>query len=150
MSEITPYIQAKVLLAAITLIEYREKKQADIESIAELTTFSVEMVHHLVNKLEEIGAVRRITGPFTDRVAIADEPAVDQLKGKEFAPGIEDEVARFAQQQKAKHADISNLFKGGGEKKKDLFSSIQDRIKSGGKQKKENPLDAIGKKEDEK
>lgn len=149
MTEDTPYLQAKVLLAVITLVEYRSKKQADIRSISELSGFSSELTNHLVNKLETLGAVRRITGAFEDRVAILDENAIAPLFEEKFSSNIEDEVAQFAQQQKAKHADINSLFQTGGESKKDLFSSLEEKLKAGGKVKRENPLDAIGKKKDQ-
>ena len=143
MEEITPYRQARVLLAAIVLAEHRSKKQANIRTIAELSTFSEELVHHLVNKLEDLGAVRRIAGPFEDGVTIEDETAIEALRDEEFSANIDDEVVRFAERQKAKQSEIDKLFKGDDENKKDLRSSLEEQLKAGGKQKKENPLDAI-------
>lgn len=144
MDEITPYMEAKVVLAAVVLAQFREKKSPDVNSISKLSTFSVEKVHHIVKRLEEIGAVKRLVGPFDDKVVIQDESAIEQLKGEEYSANIEDEVADFAEKQKSKMDDIKSLFGGkGDEKKKDLKASLEDQIKSGGKTKKENPLDAL-------
>ena len=143
MEEGTPYFEAKVLLAAIILVEHRDKKQAEISALAELTRFSVEMVHHLVNKLEGLGAVRRISGPFEDRVAIVDESAIEPLVDQKHSSDIEDEVSAFASKQKAKQEQIQNLFSSGDPKKDEMRATLEDQLKVGGKVKKENPLDAL-------
>ena len=145
MSETTPYFEARAVIAAIIVIEFREKKQVSIKEIAQLTSLSVERTHYLVNKLEQLGALRRITGPFEDKAAIVDETLIEQLKEQNYSANIEDEVAAFAKKQKEKQADIENLFKSGGEDKKDMFASLQDQLKTGGPPKKENPLDALSK-----
>lgn len=149
MEEANPYQQAKVFLAAITLIEYRDQKQADVGAIARLTTFSVERVHHLTNKLEKLGAVRRITGAFEDRVSVVDETAIESLQGESYSASIDSEVAQFADKQRAKQTEIENLFGGGDVRKQDLRSTLEDQLKSGGKTKKANPLDELSQPKDE-
>jgi DNA-binding MarR family transcriptional regulator len=143
-----PYVLSRVLLAAVVLLEFKKKKQPEIAEIADLVGVSEELIHHLVNQLEGLGALRRITGPFEDRVAIEDETAIEALKGEQFSANIENEVAQFAEQQKKKQADIESLFKGDGSEKKDLFASLQDQLRSGGKNDKENPLDKLMGKKD--
>ena len=144
MSETTPYLEAKALLAAIVVIEFRDKKQPSINEIAQLIVLSSERTHYLVNKLEQLGALRRITGPFDDKAAILDESLVEGLKDDSYSANIEDEVVAFAKKQKEKQEDIENLFKSGSSEKKDMFDSLQDQLKTGGPPKKENPLDALG------
>lgn len=147
MEKVTPYIEAKVLLAAIVILEYRGKKSPDVKMISELTTFSVEKVYSIVKKLENLGAVKRIAGPFDDNVVIKDESLLEELREEEFSANIEDEVADFAEKQKSKFADIDSLF-GSGDKKQDLKQSLEEQIKAGGKVKKENPLDIFSTKKD--
>ena len=147
MEKESPYVQGRVLLSAITLIQYKGKEEADVGSIAELVGWSEELTHHVVNKMEEIGAVKRITGPFKDRVNVLDHLAIEELKGQEFDANIEDEISAFAEKQKAKNAEIQNLFGGKSKDKDNLFASLADDLKTGGKKKKENPLDALTKKD---
>ena len=142
MEQSTPYSEAKVLIAAIILAAHRTKKEADVKTIGDLSQFSTEKVLHIVKKLEDLGAVRRITGPFDDKVIIEDESLIDTLKGKEHSANIENEVARFAENQKSKISDINSLFSK-GEEDEEKHSSLEEQIKAGGKAKKANPLDAI-------
>lgn len=142
MEQITPYTEAKVVIAAIILAAYRTKKEADIKTIGELSLFSTEKVLHIVKKLEDMGAVRRIVGPFDDKVVIVDESIVETLKGEEYSANIENDVARFAEKQKSKFSDINSLFSKGDDKN-EKHSSLEDQLKAGGKPKKENPLDSI-------
>ncbi len=144
MDRATPYLEGKIILAAVLVLEFRDKKNPDVNMISELTTFSVEKVYVIVKTLEDLGAVKRVSGPFEDVIVIQDEAAVNQLEGREYTSNIDNEVADFTDKQKSKIADINNLF-GKKDKNKDLRQSLEQQIKAGGKRKKENPLDIFDK-----
>lgn len=145
----TLYLQGHLVAAVIRLHTYREGAPPTPEQIARQLSITTEQAHYLINKMEELGAVRVAEGSFGVRVMLDDHLQLEELEGKEFTPNIEEELAAFQESQAKKSAELSKMFEkdyvdDDKEKlKEDLDAKIADPAKL---KKADNPLDAMFKK----
>jgi len=143
------YEEAQILIAAVRLFRHREQRIPSLDELADFTNFSMEAIHHLCNRLEKIGAVERIRGAFDERVCLKDPLQAEELRGEDEAPDIEKDVKEWKEQRENKIQEVEKRFSPdyGKKEKEDLFSELEGKIKKGGKDEKESPLDALFRKD---
>lgn len=141
----TVYEEGQILMAGVRLFRHREKRQPSLRELAEFVGFSLESVHHLCNRLEKIGALERIRGAFEERVGLLDPLQAEVLRGPETRPDIGEEVKKWKEQREHTVQEVGKRFSAdfGKKEKEDLFSQLEGRIRKGGKEEKESPLDAL-------
>jgi hypothetical protein len=148
---LTLYDKGQLIGAAIRLHQHSKGTPPSPDQIAEALQINVEQVHHTINKMADLGAVLVMEGAYGSRVLLADHHKIDDLEGKDAAPGIDDEVAAFQEAQAKKNEALAARFGKDyvdpqkAELKADLDSRLAD--KSGFKRA-DNPLDAMFKKKD--
>lgn len=145
----TLYEEAQILLAGIRLFRHREKRMPSLKELAGFIDFSVESVHHLCNRLEAIGAVERVRGAFEDRICLKDPLQAEVLREAADSPDIGEDVKKWKEQRKSMLGQVEKRFSGEEEakEKEDLFSQIERKLKKGGKEERESPLDALFRKD---
>jgi len=144
----TLYEQAQVFLAGVRLFRHREKRLPSLDDLAEFTRSSKESVHHMCHRLESLGAVERIRGAFDDRVCLKDPLQAEALRREEDSPRIDDEVRKWREQRDSTIQNVEKMFSGdhGKEKRRELHSQIEEKIRQGGKEERKSPLDDLFKK----
>jgi len=147
--KLTLYEQGQVIAAAVRLHTHREGTPPTPEEIGETIGLHVEKVHHTLNKMEELGAVKVLTGAFGTKVMLADHLAIEELEGRDATPCIDDEVAAFKAAQAKKAEELAKRFDKDfvDPEKQDLKADLNAKISDPSKLKKaDNPLDAMFKK----
>ncbi len=143
------YEEAQILLAGVRLFRHREKRFPTLKDLSDMIGFSMESVHHLCNRLEAIGAVERIRGAFEDRVCLKDPLQAESLREADEGPSVAEDLRKWEKEKRERVREVERLFsdEARGEKKKDLFAEIEERLRKGGKTEGKSPLDALFKKD---
>ena len=144
------YEEAQVFLAGVRLFQHRERRLPSLDELAEFTRSSRESVHHMCHRLESLGAVERIRGAFDDRVCLKDPLQAEALRQEEDAPRMEDEVRKWREQRETSLQNVEKMFSEdfGKEKRTELHTQIEEKIRQGGKEERKSPLDGLFRKKD--
>jgi DNA-binding MarR family transcriptional regulator len=141
----TPYEEAQIVLAAIRLFQHREKRPPRMKELAEFSCLSLETVHHLCNRLEKVGAIDRIRSAFEDGIVLKESLRAEELREETGSPDIKDDIDKVRVEQERKVQEVEKRFSKDllEKEKQDIFSGIEERLKRGGREEKESPLDAL-------
>jgi len=146
------YEEGHLVAACIRLHTYQHGVPPSPEDIAATLSISVEKIHHLVNRMAELGAVRVASGAYGVRVLLDDHTKIEELEGKEFTPSIEEELTAFQAAQAKKNEEMAKRFSKDfvDEKKESLKADLASKLADPSKLKKsDNPLDQMFKKKNE-
>ena len=145
----TLYEDAQILLAGVRLFQHREERLPSLEELAEFTRFSVESVHHLCNRLEKIGALERIRGAFEDRISLKDPLKAETLREVPDPPDIAEDVKKWKEQKETALKEVEDKFSGdtARQERENQFAEIEQKLRKGGKEERESPLDSLFKKD---
>jgi len=150
MSEtLTLYEKGHLLAAAIRLHVHHHHTPPTPDQLAEALAMNVEQVHHLVNKMADLGALKVLSGAFGTRVLLADHTAIEELEGADARPDIEDEVAAFQAAQAEKNREVAARFGKDfvDERKRDVQADAAAKLSDPSKLKRsDNPLESLFKK----
>jgi len=145
----TFYEWGHLIAAAIRLHTHQSGTPPTPEQVAEALRTTTEKVLHAIHKMEEVDAVRIVSGSFGDKLVLGDHRRIEELEGFDVTPEIDDEVEAFKQAQAKKHEELARLFDKNykdeekEKQKEDLAAKIADPSKL---KKADNPLDAMFKK----
>ncbi|NLH48148.1 MAG: hypothetical protein GX444_06035 [Myxococcales bacterium] len=143
------YQEGHLIVAAVRLLTHREKTPPAPEQVAEFLGFSIESVHYLVNKLDELGALRVMSGAYGVKLLLDDHRKLEELEGVENKPGIEEEIAAFQAAQAQRNEEMAKRFSRDfvDPQKESLKADLAAKIADPSKLKRaDNPLDAMFKK----
>ena len=129
MKNLSLYRTAHLITAAIRVLEYRDGHPPSVEAIGSLLSASTEQIHRLCRKLENQGIVEITSGAYGVRVFIRDHMAIEQLPDETPKSGLEDELAKFKQEQQNRNKSIEDLKNKEDARRKELFRQIEDQFK---------------------
>ena len=141
----TLYEEAQIVMAGVRLFQHREGRPPRMKELAEFCRLSLETVYHLCNRLEKVGAIERVRSAFEDGVFLKDLLKAEELRERGEPPDIHNEVTKVMAEQEKQVQEVEKRFSKDFQQneKKDIFATIEDRLKKGGREEKESPLDAI-------
>ncbi len=139
------YEEAQIILAGLRLYQHRENRLPSLKELAEFTKFSTESTYHLCNRLENLGALERIQGTFDERFILKDPLQAEALHKETDKPNIDEDLKKREEEQEISIMEIDKKFSNDHEnpEKEELFSQLEERLKKGGKEDRESPLDAL-------
>ena len=129
MKNLSLYRTAHLVTAAIRVLEYRDGHPPSVEAIGHLLSASTEQIHRLCRKLENQGIVEITSGAYGVRVFIRDHTAIEQLSDETPKSGLEDELAKFKQDQQNRNKSIEDLKSKEDARRKELFKQIEEQFK---------------------
>ena len=146
--EPTIYQQAHLAVAAVRVFVHRENRQPTVEDLAAFLGYSLEMTLHIVHKLVERGIVEKVPSAFKEVLYLRDYTKIEDLAAEGEGPTVAEKYEEVEEEKQERHAEIAGRFSPQFEdaRKKDLFADLADKLKSGGKSNKPNPLDELKKK----
>jgi DNA-binding MarR family transcriptional regulator len=144
------YEEAQILIAGVRLFQHREGRMPSVRELSEFTRFSVESVYHLCNRLEKLGVLEKVRGAFDERISLKDPLQAEMLRQEENAPDIGEDVKKWKEHHQGTIQEVEKRFSEGyGKKEKEeLYSKLQEKLRKGGREEKESPLDALFRKKD--
>ncbi len=141
----TPYEEAHIVLAAIRLFHHREHRPPRIKELAEFSQLSLESVHHICNRLERLGAVEMVRSAFDEGVFLKDPLKAEVLRDQTESVDMQADVMKVKADHAKKIEEVERRFSKEvlEQEKKDMFASIEERLKKGGQEERTSPLDAL-------
>lgn len=128
MKNLSPYQTAHLITAAIRVLEYREGHPPSAAAIGGLLSVSEEQVHRLCRKLEDQGVVEITSGAFGARMFIRDHGAIETLSEDIPESGLNEELAKFKQEQENRNKSIEELKNKEDARRKALFKQIEEQF----------------------
>ena len=130
MKDLSLYKTAHLVVSAIRVLEYRDGHPPSVEEIGRLLSASVEQVHRLCRKLEQLGIVENTSGAYGVRVFVRDHTAIEQIPDEVPKGGLENELEKFKQEQQNRNKTIEGLKQKEDARKKELFKQIEEQFKN--------------------
>ena len=124
------YANAHLTVAAIRICEHRHSTPPSLEDICEILSFSIEKSSFILRKLKEMQIIEVVKGSYGDRFFIGDHLKLEDIPRGQEEKRFEEELKKFQDTQKALSQKVE-LFKAEqAQKKKDLFSEMEKKLKA--------------------
>jgi len=101
--------QGHLVVAAIRMLEHRQKRPPTAEEIADLLGLSREIILHIVRGLEARMIVRSVTNPFDVRIDLADYLKLEELPVDATGPDMGREIEDFHKKSEDRQKQIERM-----------------------------------------
>ena len=125
------YNDAHLVVAAIRLLEHRDKVAPSTDGVCRELSFSLEQGNLMCKKLHDRKVIEIIEGAFGTKLYVRDHLLIEEIPKDRQEETIEDEVKKFQKAQKENLKKIQSLHAEQKKKKKDLFAEIDRKLKDG-------------------
>lgn len=129
MPKLNPYLEGHLTVAAVRVLEHRKNMPPSVEDVGELLNASREQAYRMCNKLDEMGIIKIVEGPFGNKISIIDHTLLEDIPKEDAAPGMEAELEKFRQQRSGLAQKVESIKAEREEKKKSLFADIEKAFK---------------------
>ena len=124
------YSNAHLVVAAIRVCEHRHSTPPSLEEVCDTLSFSIEKGSLILRKLKEMGIIEVVKGSYGDRFFIRNHLKLEDIpRGKEENK-LEEELKRFRDTQKTLSKKVESFKAEQAQKKKDLFSEMEKKLKA--------------------
>jgi hypothetical protein len=123
------YTTAHLFVAAIRILDHQDGAPPALESICRLLNFSEEKGSYLLNRLKELGIVDTVKSGFSDRIVVANHPAIEDLPRDAEESRLEQELKKFKKGKNAMEEKVASIKAQQDQKKQDLFAEIEKKLK---------------------
>lgn len=124
------YTEAHLFVAAVRVLEFQKQSTPSVEDICTMLGFSIENGHRLCRKYQREGIVKVVEDPYSQKVAVADHLAIEQLpKSTAEESSIEQEVKKFQEAKRQSDKKVADIQEELEQKKKDMLSDIEAKFK---------------------
>lgn len=124
------YQKGHLLLAGIRIFEFNNEYAPDIEDLWRIFEgVSREDLEFVVRRLEGMGIVTVASSAGSRRIFIRDHLKLEELKEMDKGPSMEDEVARFKEQQSKIGDKVTKMQAEQKNRKKDLYADMEQKLK---------------------
>jgi hypothetical protein len=124
------YSDAQLVVAAIRIGEHRHSTPPSLEEICDTLAFSIEKGNFVLRKLKEMEIIGVVKGSYGDRFFIRDHLKLEDIPRRQEANRFEEELKKFKNTQKALSQKVESIKAEQTQKKKDLFSEMEKKLKA--------------------
>ena len=117
------------MVAAIRVFEHTNSRPPTIEELCQTIEFSVEKGNFICRKLEELEIVEAVEGSYGTRLFVRDHLKIEDIPRGESENNFEEELKKFQDDRKAISQKIETFQAEQKQKKKDLFSEMEKKLK---------------------
>lgn len=127
---LTLYQKGHLLLAGIRIFEFNNEYAPDIEDLRHMfASFSREDLEFVVRRMESMGILTVASSAGSRRIFIGDHLKLEELKEAGSGPSMEDEVAKFKEQQSKIGEKVTQMQAEQKNRKKDLYADMEQKLK---------------------
>lgn len=123
------YYKAHLVAAATRVLDHQNGVPPSIEQLSQTIGFSVEEVQSICNNLKKKNVLTMVMAGDVERIYIKDPAPIEELPRTKQGPDMEKEIAKFAEKQRAKMANVSVKAKNEKQRKKELFAALEKELK---------------------
>ena len=140
MDRYSLYYKAHLIVAAIRLVDHQKGVPPSIVEIGQATGYSIEEIQSICNNLKEKNILTMVLAGAVERIYIKNPTPIEELPRIKQGPDMEKEVAKFAEKQRVKLAEISVKAKSEKQRKKDLFAALEKQLKGNAQSEKKSEI----------
>ena len=129
MQQLTPFDQAHLLVAAIRVIQWRNKGVAPVSDVQALLAIGEEEMLHFIRKFEDAGILQTVEKPGGMTLFVADHLRIESLEKSSGKDRLESEVEAFQNRQKSRSSEIEAFRKKQKAKQQALFDRLDRELK---------------------
>ncbi len=123
------YTQSHLVVSAIRILEYQNEQPPSVDAVCDMLSFSSEHAQFLCKKMNEMGIIEMVEGPFGSRLFIRDHLKIEALPRNGEKEGLREEIEKFQNAQKGFQQKIENYQARKAEARKNLFAEIEEKLK---------------------
>ena len=123
------YSQSHLVVAAIRIYEHLHSRPPTVEDVCRVIHLSAEQGHFICRKLQEIEVINAVEGSYGTRLFVNDHLKLEELPRDEPENKLEDDLKKFQDTQKSFSRKIESFQAQQKQKKKDLFSEMEKKLK---------------------
>lgn len=123
------YQKGHILLAAIRIFEFENEYAPDIDDLLAFLAVNRENLEHVIRRLEAQGVITEAGSAGARRLFINDHLKLEELKDADKGPSLEDEVARFKEEQNKIGAKVIKMQQEQKVHKQDKFAEMEKKLK---------------------
>ena len=124
------YSTAHLTVAAIRVFEHQHATPPSLEDICDTLSFSIEKGSLILRKLKELEIIDVVKGSYGDRFFIRDHLRLEDIPRGQKENKLEEELKKFQDTQKALSQKVESFQAEQAQKKKDLFSEMERKLKA--------------------
>lgn len=129
MDSISPYYRSHLVVAACRVLLHQTGAPPTVKDIAKLLSFTEEDCRHTVNSLEKLQVLRVVVSGAEDRIFVEDPKPLEDLPRDKEEGKMQKELGEYAEKRRAEMDRIKKLAVGEGQRKKDLFAALSEKLK---------------------
>ncbi|MEW5734780.1 MAG: hypothetical protein AB1921_07990 [Thermodesulfobacteriota bacterium] len=129
MDRNSPYYRSHLVVAACRIILHQSGAPPTVKDIAKLLSYTEEDCQHTVNMLEKLEVLRIVASGSDDRIFVEDPKPLEDLARERESGKMEKELDEYAEKRRAEMDRIKKLATGEGQRKKDLFAALTEKLK---------------------
>lgn len=123
------YTQSHLVVSAIRILEYQNEQPPSVDAVCDMLSFSSEHAQFLCKKMDGMGIIEMVEGPFGSRLFIRDHLKIEDLPRNGEKEGLREEIEKFQNAQKGFQQKIENYQAQKAEARKNLFAEIEEKLK---------------------
>jgi DNA-binding transcriptional regulator GbsR (MarR family) len=100
-----------------------------LDDIAQILAMSLERCSYVCRKLNELGVIESIERSYGNRVFVRDHLKIEEIPRDVDGTQMEAELQKFKETQKAISEKIESIHAQQAQKKKDLFTEMEKKLK---------------------
>jgi DNA replication protein DnaD len=128
-SDTSFYHQGHLVVAAIRVLEHRQKTAVSMEDIQDLLGTSIEKVNFTCKKLHDKGIIEILEGAFGNRLTISDHMKLEAFSNLQDEDPLKDALAEFQKSRTNMSKKVAKIQSKQAQKKKNLFADIEKKFK---------------------
>jgi hypothetical protein len=101
----------------------------DVEKIGQTLSLSLEESHFLCRKLQKLGIIEIVEGAFGTKLFIKNHLALETLPQTVPDTAMKNDIDKFMSQKQEQFKEVESIKAKQDQKKKDLFSEIDQKLK---------------------
>ncbi len=124
------YNEAHLFVAAIRILQHKQKMPPSLEDICSMIETSVESGHAICRNLEKRGIISVMEDPYTLKLNVADHLAIEKIERRDEEEGsFAKELESFKNKKQESEKKIADIQAQLDKKKKDMLSDIEAKFK---------------------
>ena len=123
------YTIAHLVVAAIRVLEHQRNAAPSVDDVRHMLSLSLEQSHMVCNKLDEVGIIEMVKGPYDSRLFIKEHLKLEEIPRAEKGSTLQEEIERFQSTKKDFTQKIESFQAEKEERQKNLFAEIENRFK---------------------
>jgi len=124
------YESAHLFVSAVRLLTHQDQSPPDLEQVCDLLGLSKERGGFVCRRLEEIGALETVTGPYGERLFVREHLKIEDIPKTDAPDRLQDELSKFQAAQKDVANRIATMQADQKKKKKSLFEEMEKKLRA--------------------